>query len=444
VTLFADSAIKVISVAELNSLSREALERRFPLVWVSGEISGLMRAGSGHCYFNLKDAFAQVRCVCFRSKFQALDWLPADGARVEVCALVTLYEPRGEFQLNVETVRRSGLGALYEAFEKLKAKLAGEGLFDPAAKKPIPRFVLTIGIVTSASAAALRDVLSILRRRMAAIRVIVYPTPVQGEGAAQRIAEALQLASMRRECEVLILCRGGGSIEDLWAFNEEIVARAIRGSRIPVVSGVGHETDFTIADFAADVRAATPSAAAELVSPSAAELRGKLSSARERLLRSAERVVRTRAQQLDYLSRRLMPPAARLANERERLRHLQNRLLGGWNTTFAARSSAVRELSRALKNLKPDLAAVRESCAKLDSRLRASMRRYLERLELHTNKVRLHLAHLSPQSVLDRGYSIAQQENGKVVRGADEVEIGQTLKITFARGHATTSVTAKS
>ncbi|MGH8718826.1 MAG: exodeoxyribonuclease VII large subunit, partial [Burkholderiales bacterium] len=288
-----------------------------------------------------------------------------------------------------------------------------------------------------------RDVLSILRRRMPAIRVVIYPTPVQGEGAAQKIAEAIHLAAERRECEALILCRGGGNIEDLWAFNEEVVARAIRASRIPVVSGIGHETDFTIADFAADVRAPTPSAAAEVVSPSSAELSGKLSSASARLLRSASRVLQTRAQQLDNLSRRLLPPAARIANQRARLLQLQSRLLGGANRAFAARAALLRELGRALKNLKPDLRRRNESCDQLQVRLRAAMRRNLERLELHANKARAHLAHLSPQSVLDRGYSIAQQENGKVVRGADEIAIGNTLKITFARGHATTSVTGK-
>ncbi|MGH8729887.1 MAG: exodeoxyribonuclease VII large subunit, partial [Burkholderiales bacterium] len=355
----------------------------------------------------------------------------------------TLYEPRGEFQLNVEAIRRAGLGALYEAFEKLKAKLAAEGLFDPATKKPIPRFPRTIGIVTSLAAAALSDVLSILRRRMPSIRVIVYPTPVQGEGAGQKIADAINLAAQRRECEVLILCRGGGSIEDLWAFNEEVIARAIRSSPVPIVSGVGHETDFTIADFAADVRAATPSAAAELVSPTAAELSGKLTAARERLLRSSHRFLQTRAQALDYLSRRLLPPAARLANERQRLGHLQDRLARGLNNGFLARASTLRELSRALRNLRPDLLRARQSCVRLHSRLGSGMRGYLQRLELRTNNLRLHLEHLSPQAVLERGYSIVRQDGGKVVRGADEIEIGAKLRITFARGSAVSSVTAK-
>ncbi|MDQ5850212.1 MAG: exodeoxyribonuclease VII large subunit, partial [Pseudomonadota bacterium] len=263
---------EVVTVSELLRSVRDTLERRFPLMWVRGELSNFSRAPSGHCYFTLKDGAAQVDCVMFRSRAVALDAELRDGAQVEVRAAATLYEPRGRFQLTVEALRRAGLGPLYERFLRLKEKLEREGVFDPALKRPLPEFPRCIGILTSLRAAALRDVLTTLARRNAAIPVIVYPVPVQGEGAAARIAAMLRAASERNECDVLLLVRGGGSFEDLWQFNEEAVARAIRASRIPVVAGVGHETDFTIADFAADCRAPTPTAAAELASPARTEL----------------------------------------------------------------------------------------------------------------------------------------------------------------------------
>ncbi|MDP2783649.1 MAG: exodeoxyribonuclease VII large subunit, partial [Sulfurimicrobium sp.] len=233
----------VLTVSELNRHAKAVLEQTFPLLWVGGEISNFTRATSGHWYFTLKDGQAQVRCAMFRHKSQYMEFRPENGMHVEVRALVTLYEARGEYQLSVESMRRAGLGALFAAFEKLKAKLAGEGLFDERHKQSLPAFPRRIGIVTSPAAAALRDVLTTLRRRMPNIPVVLYPAPVQGEGAGQKIAQAIQQADRRNECDVLILCRGGGSIEDLWAFNEEVVARAIAACKTPIVSGIGHETD---------------------------------------------------------------------------------------------------------------------------------------------------------------------------------------------------------
>src|SRR5690349_8117153 len=258
---------RVLSVGELNRLARTALEQNLPLCWVAGEISNFKRYDSGHCYFTLKEETAQVECVMFRQKAMLLGWQPESGMQVEVRACATLYEARGKYQITVESMRRAGLGALYEAFERLKARLHREGLFDPARKRALPRFPRALGIVTSPKAAALRDVLTILKRRAPGLPVVVYPTPVQGEGAAARIADAIRLAGSRRDCDVLIVCRGGGSIEDLWAYNDEQLARVIHASSIPIVSGVGHETDFTIVDFVADVRAPTPTAAAQLASP---------------------------------------------------------------------------------------------------------------------------------------------------------------------------------
>ncbi len=311
----ADKSSRVIGVAELNRLAKELIERQLPLMWVAGEISNFMRAASGHCYFSLKDAQAQVRCVMFRHKAQLHDWKPENGMQIEVRATPSFYEARGEFQLNVEAMRRAGLGALYAAFEQLKARLSAEGLFAEERKQVLPRFPRAIGIVTSPHAAALRDVLTTLKRRMPAIPVIIYPTPVQGEGAAAKIAAALATADARAECDVLILCRGGGSIEDLWAFNEEVVARAIDACNLPVICGVGHETDFTIADFVADVRAPTPTAAAQLACPNCVDLRERAVQLYHRFKRVMERALERRMQHVDGLARRLVHPGERIASQ---------------------------------------------------------------------------------------------------------------------------------
>ena len=316
----------ILSVSALNRSVRDLLEHRLPLAWVAGEISNFLQARSGHLYFSLKDSAAQVRCVMFRSRGMLLDWEPRDGMQVEVRALVTLYEARGDFQLNVEYMRPAGLGALYEAFLRLRDKLEREGLFDPLTKRPLPAYPRAIGVVTSKAAAALRDVLTTLRRRNPAIPVIVYPTAVQGEAAPAEIVAALVAAGRRAECDVLILCRGGGSIEDLRAFNDERVARAVRASPIPVVVGVGHETDFTIADFAADVRAPTPTAAAELASPPRDELLVRIGILARRLRRCVERDLETRMQALDHLSRRLIHPGRRLEAQGALVAQLSTRL----------------------------------------------------------------------------------------------------------------------
>ena len=267
-----------VTVSELNRRVRELVEGALPLMWVAGEISNFTRAASGHCYFVLKDERAQVRCVFFRHKAARLDFEPENGAQVEVCALPTVYEARGEFQLGVETMRRAGLGALYEAFERLRKKLAEEGLFDIERKRELPPFPRAVGIVTSTAAAALRDVLTTLRRRMPSIPVVIYPAPVQGEGAGNKLAAAVRTASARAEVDVLIVCRGGGSMEDLWEFNSEALVREVARCSVPVVCGVGHETDFTLVDFAADVRAPTPTAAAALAVPDRAELGDQVSA----------------------------------------------------------------------------------------------------------------------------------------------------------------------
>ena len=385
------SGLRILSVAELLRSVRDTLERRFPLSWVRGELSNLSRAPSGHLYFTLKDAAAQVDCVMFRSRAAALDWEPREGVQVELRALPTLYEPRGRFQLTVEGMRRAGLGPLYERFLRLKDKLGAEGLFDPASKRALPAHPRRIGIVTSLAAAALRDVLTTRSRRNPTIEVIVYPAPVQGEGAAERIATMLARASRRAECDVLLLVRGGGSIEDLWPFNEEAVARAIRACRIPVVAGVGHETDFTIADFAADQRAPTPPAAAELASPARAELLARLGDCVRCLAREMLRKIQYASQRLDGSTKRLVHPAARLRANRDLVLQLKGRL------AFAAAHR-------------------------------------LHRCQAHLARLGATLASVDPTAVLARGYSITSDAHGRVVRRAASVLPGERISTRLAEG----------
>lgn len=389
---------KAMTVTELNRLARNVLEQSFPLFWVSGEISNLTRAASGHWYFSLKDVGAQVRCVMFKGRNSYLDWTPKEGDKVEARATITLYEARGDFQLTVEFLQRAGLGALFEAFEKLKLKLQNEGLFDAAFKKPLPALPKCIGIVTSPDAAALRDVLTTLKRRMPSIPVIIYPTPVQGKGAAMLIADAIDQASERAECDVLIICRGGGSMEDLWQFNEEVVARAIAACTIPTVSGVGHETDFTISDFVADVRAATPTAAAELVTPSRDGLFNALAQLKQTLSRNMQYLLSQRAQALDYLARGLVSPLQQIEKQRTQLAQLRYRL----------ESNLDRQLQTKQHNL----------------------------LRLSQN-----LHHLNPNAVLTRGYAFVQNQAGHIISNSDQLQKGEAVKLTFDVGTADAVIT---
>ena len=391
------TGLRVLSVAELLRSVRDTLERRFPLAWVKGELSNLSRAPSGHWYFTLKDRDAQVDCVMFRSRAATLDWEPREGMQVEVRALPTLYEPRGRFQLAVEGMRRAGLGPLYERFLRLKEKLGAEGLFDAGLKRELPPYPGRIGVVTSLAAAALRDVLTTLSRRCPAIPVVVYAVPVQGEGAAERIATMLARASRRAECDVLLLVRGGGSIEDLWAFNEETVARAIRACGIPVVVGVGHETDFTIADFAADQRAPTPTAAAELASPSRAALIARVAECARSLSRETERTLRYAGQKLDSVARRLVHPAARLRSYQQLM-------------------------------------------TQLSARLAFAFSHRVHRCQAHLAQLQATLVSLDPTAVLERGYSITYGASGKVLRDASAVRDGEQLKTRVARGEIRSKV----
>jgi exodeoxyribonuclease VII large subunit len=438
---FADKN-RVFRVRDLTRLVRQLLEGGLPLMWVKGEVSNFTCAASGHWYLSLKDEQAQVRGVMFRNRNQFLDWQPRNGSQVEVLVLATLYEPRGDFQLTIEQMRPAGLGALYETFERLKRQLDAEGLFDAARKRALPTYPRRIGLITSPQAAALRDVLTTLRQRMPAIPVVLYPVPVQGEGAAAKIAQAIATANRRDECDVLIVCRGGGSIEDLWAFNEEAVARAIADSGIPVISGVGHETDFTISDFVADLRAATPTAAAQAATPDRAALQQRLQQAEHRLARARQGQFQRAMQQLDYLQRRLVHPAARAQQQRQHLEHLRQRLSGALAYGVQRQHWRWQTASRRLLAARPDVTTLQSRQAELAARLRLAAQRLLRQRQERLDTLTQHLSYLDPRQVLERGYSLVQDEQGRIVSDSALLKAGDELNITFAQGTAKVGVKA--
>ncbi|MDT8364152.1 MAG: exodeoxyribonuclease VII large subunit [Nitrosomonas sp.] len=432
-------------ISELNRNIRFILEEAFPLLWVSGEISNLKRYPSGHWYFSLKDDKAQVRCVMFRHRNSALDWCPEDGMQIEAQVSVTLYEARGDFQLTVELLRRAGLGRLFEAFEQLKAKLRREGLFDTALKRVLPKHPRQIGIITSPSTAALRDVLITLRRRMPVISVIVYPTPVQGEHAADNIVAALQLAVQRAECDVLILCRGGGSIEDLWAFNEEKVARAIAACPIPLITGIGHETDFTIADFVADARAPTPTGAAQLSCPDIMEIWQVMRQWQYRLQRGMERIIESRLQATDLLAYRLAHPGEKIRQQQDSLSQLQQRLSRAWARQQDFRQWHIEAFWRRISANKPDIVQRNNFQHVLATRLIRATNNRMQTLAYSVEGLTRQLSHLDPQAVLARGYSIAYTTQGEVIRNYQQVNAGDGMQVVLAHGkiHATVAKSNK-
>ncbi len=434
------SSLPVLTVSELNRMARRALESQLPLLWVEGEVSNFTRATSGHWYFSLKDATAQVRCVMFRGRNQFSDFTPANGDHVEIRALPSLYEARGEFQLGAEAIRRAGTGRLYEAFLKLKAKLEAEGLFDPRNKRPLPRFPHCMGIVTSPQAAALHDILTALSRRMPGLPVILYPTPVQGSGAGAQIAAAIRTAGARAECDVLLVCRGGGSLEDLWAFNDEAVARAIAASPMPVVSGVGHETDFTLADFAADLRAPTPTAAAELASPVRQDLLHQLGHLARQLQHQLVRQHQSESQRLDFLSRRLVHPADQLRRQRLELNQLTQRLHAATRSRVTREQLRLAQLKQRLMTPLHLIQREQQALDALGARVRRAVQGGLLHYQLNLARFTSSLAHLSPEGVMARGYSIVQLEDGTVVQDAAMLTTGDILGIRLHRGQARVTV----
>jgi len=434
---------EVIPVSLLVGSARMLIERHLGLAWISGEVSGLSRPASGHCYFTLKDERAQVRCVLFRYKAALQTVTLKDGMAVEVRALPTIYEARGDFQLSVEAVRLAGVGVLYEKFARLKSRLEAGGWFAAARKRSLPSFPRSVGIVSSRQAAALADVLTTLGRRFPALRVIVYSTAVQGPGAAAEIAAAIALANERAEVDVLIVCRGGGSIEDLWAFNEEVVARAVFDSILPIVSGIGHETDFTICDFVADVRAPTPTAAAALVAPDCSRLRDELAALRDRWKRAAALALEPRMQRLDGVSRRLVHPAARLHAQQAELSRLAARLMRAAATCVRERERQGGEHGRRLLRQLRTPTRQLPLLARLEQRWRQAAADHTGGLERRLGVLDAGLRLLGPQGVLDRGYSIVARTDGTIVQDVAQIEQGEALALSFARGGALAKVTAR-
>jgi exodeoxyribonuclease VII large subunit len=388
---------KVFSVKEINRLVRELLEQSFPSFWISGEISNFINASSGHWYFSLKDDEAQVRCTMFKNKNMAADWVPKNGEKIEAKCFIGLYEARGEYQLNIELIRHAGAGLLSEAFNQLKEKLLKEGLFEPSHKKPIPQFPKSIGVITSPTGAAIEDILITLKRRSPHIPIVIYPSLVQGKEAPSAIVKAIETANIRMECDVLILARGGGSIEDLWAFNEEIVARAIVASKIPTITGVGHETDTTIADFVSDLRAPTPTGAAELVTSHSVELIKTIQTYKNQLNKMMVSVIRELMQKIDYLEKRLISPRQQIQRQKEQIHQY------------------IQRINQNMKNI-------------------------LIQYRLNIDKLKLNLDHLSPHAVLSRGYSIITNIDGQIVNNINQLKLDDKIHIQLNHGQADANI----
>lgn len=392
--LFAASAL---SVSELNHIAKQLLENTLNGLWISGEISNLTRASSGHYYFALKDDHAQVRCVLFRQNAAHIAMPLKDGDHIQLTGTISIYEARGEYQITVYDIQTLGLGERYLRYEQLKHTLQSEGLFDAERKKRLPEHPKTIGIITSSAAAALHDVVSTLRRRAPHIALILYPTCVQGAGSEHQIAQTITLASHRNEADVLIICRGGGSAEDLWAFNEEVVARAIAACNIPTVSGIGHDTDFTLADFVVDARAPTPTAAAELVSPNQAEIRKHIAQLHKSLQRGITQHHQAASQQLDFLARQLRHPRDTIQAQQHQLNHLQAALSYHINHQLAVHHARLNQLNGVLQAM-------------------------------------------SPYQVLQRGYVMVQNHREQIISSSGSLKKGQKLRLIFADGTAQAQV----
>jgi exodeoxyribonuclease VII large subunit len=429
----------VYTVSRLNREVRVLLERGFGSLWLEAEISNFARPSSGHWYFSLKDAAAQVRCAMFRQRNMLSAFTPRDGQKVLVRARIGLYEPRGEYQLLVDHIEDAGLGALKRQFEELSAKLAVEGLFAAERKRALPALPKRIGVITSPTGAAIRDIVHVLARRFPAAAVLIYPVPVQGAQAAAEITAAVILAGRRADCDVLILARGGGSLEDLWAFNDEALARAIVASPIPIVSGVGHEVDFTIADFAADVRAPTPSAAAEIVVPDSQEWLKTLRAFSLRLQQGMRRRLNEGRERLRWLDGRaaLVSPSARLGQQMQRLDDLEDRLARAWRQRFTDLRADLIERRGRLWQSSPvahvRAAALRE--ASLSARLAAAQAQLLRRARDRLVPLVRTLNAVSPLATLDRGYAIASRPDGTILRDAAEAPPGTSIEVRLATGH---------
>jgi exodeoxyribonuclease VII large subunit len=429
-------ALPIISVSDLNRTAREIIEGGLPLLWVQGEISNFSRPASGHWYFTLKDERAQVRCAMFRNRSAYCRALPKEGMQVLVLAQATLYEGRGEFQLVVEQLTAAGAGDLQARFEALKARLHAEGLFRPEDKRPIPRWPRRVAVITSPTGAAIHDILVTLRQRWPMLQVLLYPVAVQGNEAVPQVLAALARVAQRRSEDVLILARGGGSSEDLWAFNDEAIARAIRSSPIPVITGIGHEIDFTIADFAADLRAATPTAAAQAVSPDRAEWLPHLRAQEHRLRQAMERALRERTLYLDHLRLRLRHPQALLDAAAERWRRAQHALRKSLIPRLEAASHQLQIGQYRLQQGNPqhDVDALNQRLLTLQMRLQTAMERQWQKAQQHCQQLSTQLDMLDPRAVLQRGYAVLRDAHGRVLYSAAETAVGAEITADLHQG----------
>lgn len=429
----------VYTVSRLNQTARKLLEQGLARIWLEGELSNLARPSSGHLYFTLKDSKAQIRGAMFRSRNQLLRFTPQEGMQVLVRAKISLYEPRGDYQLIAEAMQEAGDGVLQQAFDALKLKLEKEGLFASESKQALPAIPARIGVITSPSGAAIRDVLSVLRRRFPAIPVLVYPVPVQGKDAGREIATMLGMAAARKECDVLILTRGGGSLEDLWAFNEEVVARAIHACHIPIISAVGHEVDFTIADFVADRRAPTPSAAAELVSPDQTEWLAQVEALETRMVRHLRQSLADSQERLRWLQQRLQlrHPGQYLRQQAQRLDELEQRIRLAIQSYFNRLRYSINEALGQLKQVSPHHRINQTEMQRqaLEQRMHAAINSLLQTRQRQLAVACKSLDTISPLATLERGYAIVtRQSDARVLHRASTVTAGEHIEARLAEG----------
>ena len=433
----------IYSVSRLNREVRTILETAFPLLWIEAELSNFARPASGHWYFSLKDEAAQVKCAMFKNRNQLVKVLPANGKQVLVRARIGLYEPRGDYQLIIEHMEEAGDGALRRQFDLLKNKLANEGLFDAAHKKEIPETATRVGIITSPTGAAIHDILTTLKRRFPMQKTIIYPTPVQGKGACNNIAAAINKANERQEIDVLIVARGGGALEDLWEFNEEVVARAIYDSTIPVITGIGHEVDFTIADFVADQRAATPTAAAELISPDRVQQLQKLSSIESRFIYLIQKNLQQKQQEVDWLTKRIRHPKERLQILKNKLNQLNQRNMSSIKNSLSNIRYKIALFDAKIQQHEPSqrIQQLRLRYKHINERFRRTTKQTL----MNKSQKLQHLVHtldaLSPLHTLKRGYAIVKDENNNIISQSEKLNIGQQIKTELNQGQIFSTIT---
>ncbi|WP_456490236.1 exodeoxyribonuclease VII large subunit [Marinobacter nauticus] len=442
-TPYPDTRPRALTVSELNHQARHLLESSFMQVWVEGELSGFSRPSSGHWYFSLKDQKCQIRCAMFRGANQRIRTLPREGDQIRIRGKVTLYENRGDFQIIVEHLEPAGLGALQQAFEALKARLQSEGLFDPARKKPIPATPRHIGVITSPTGAAIHDILTVLKRRCPAIPITLYPTAVQGQAATADIVQAIDRAQRHGLADVLIIGRGGGSLEDLWCFNEEAVARAIAACPIPTVSAVGHEVDVTIADFVADLRAPTPSAAAEKISPDQQDWLRRLTEQQGRLGQSARRLLQRLDNQLGHLSARLRDPRRELLEKAQRMDELELRLNKAIRNRLDQQKQKTDYLLQRMSAQSPrrTLKTASEQTQQLEERLTLAARHLLRQKDERLQHIAQTLHAVSPLATLGRGYAIVKDDNDRIVRKAGDLVTGSQITARLGHGSVSARVT---